>query len=106
MIFPADITGNIRSVSDPDEKVIGYIGASVAQEKRIFILRNELPTWTYTFQCETKYVENHPDSIVSYFKSNLYIPYERKGFIDGYFSSSSRCLDCRERGSSVKPSFW
>src|SRR6186997_819015 len=34
---PSVIKGNIHSLSDPDEMVIGYINATTAQDKRIFI---------------------------------------------------------------------
>ena len=107
---PSDITGNIHSISNPDEKVIGYIGASSAQEKRIFISRNEVGNWNYTFHCETKEVPNNSDSIKFYFDGPGLIPYQSNpsGGINviSYYSSTSHCLDCRERGSSVKPSFW
>ncbi|MGI8583701.1 MAG: DUF4249 domain-containing protein [Chitinophagaceae bacterium] len=103
---PSDITGNIHSVSDPNEKVIGYIGASSVQEKRIFISNSELPAWFYSFQCTSIYVVNNIDSLVKYFTGDKYIPYEKKGFIEGYYASTSHCLDCRERGTSLKPSFW
>ena len=107
---PSDITGNIYSISDPNEKVIGYIGASSAQEKRIFISRNDIGNWNYKFQCETTEVPNNPDSIKLFFGGFGLIPYETNPpgglFTKSYYSSSSHCLDCRERGSSVKPSFW
>ena len=107
---PSDITGNIHSISDPNEKVIGYIGASSAQEKRIFISRNDIGNWNYSLQCEIKEVPNNPDSIKLFFGSFGLIPYESKPpggvIIISYYSSTSKCLDCRERGSSVKPPFW
>jgi hypothetical protein len=40
---PTEITGNIRSLSDPAEKVIGFINAAPVQEARIFISKEEVP---------------------------------------------------------------
>ncbi|MDP9230433.1 MAG: DUF4249 domain-containing protein [Bacteroidota bacterium] len=103
---PSVITGNIVCVSNPAEKVIGYINASIVEQKRIFISRAELPAWDYHFQCESVFVENNPDSFAKYFVRHLYIPYEIKGFIQGYYASSSVCIECTQRGSNVKPAFW
>ncbi|HUS02985.1 MAG TPA: DUF4249 domain-containing protein [Chitinophagaceae bacterium] len=111
-VQPSDITGNIHSLADPGEKVIGYIAASSAQEKRIFILRNDIGIWHFNLPCQTTEVKNSADSIKLFFGRDGLVPYQTNppggfGVILSYYSSSLYCLDCRVRGgSNVKPSFW
>lgn len=106
--LPSENAGNIVCVSNPSEKAIGYIVASTAEQKRIFILPSEIPQAFYRPGCYTIYVDNHPDSIIKYFNGAGFRPYQCDGcpFAKGYYSSTPECIDCRERGSSEKPSFW
>jgi hypothetical protein len=107
---PSVISGNIHSLSDPKELVIGYIGITTMQQKRIFIDAWRLGVITYNIhkECESVDVLNHPDSLA------LHIPprwpydaiFEGPG-IKAYKIAESRCVDCRLRGgNNVKPSFW
>ncbi|MGV3588823.1 MAG: DUF4249 domain-containing protein [Adhaeribacter sp.] len=50
---PSELKGNIRSVSDPAEPVIGYVSACDVTEKRIFIQRREIGDWDYTLICQS-----------------------------------------------------
>ena len=43
--LPSDIQGNIHSVSNPNEQVIGYISIGSTTSKRIFIDNRNLPRW-------------------------------------------------------------
>lgn len=43
--LPSDIQGNIHSVSNPNEPVIGYISIGSTASKRIFIDNRDLPRW-------------------------------------------------------------
>jgi hypothetical protein len=43
--LPSDIEGNIHSVSNPNEPVIGYISIGSTTSKRIFISNSSLPSW-------------------------------------------------------------
>jgi hypothetical protein len=42
---PSDISGNIHSVANPTEPVIGYISVGGTASKRIFISKRTLPAW-------------------------------------------------------------
>ena len=48
---PSEIKGNISSVSDPKEPVIGNISATTIEEKRIFIEPADLDRWRFQQQC-------------------------------------------------------
>lgn len=43
---PSEISGNIHSVTDPNEPVIGYISVGSISKQRIFVLKSQLPFWT------------------------------------------------------------
>jgi hypothetical protein len=101
--MPSQLPGNIKCLSDPQELVIGYVCAGSTNEKRIFIDTHDLDHWRYHEDCEEKFVS--PDSIDYYFKDKLLIPL----FFDimkGYHAGTEFCVDCRIRGSNVKPDFW
>ena len=106
---PAELTGNIHSVTDASEKVIGYVTASPLQQQRIFITNNQVPGWGYSMACQSVKVPNDPDSIATYFPA-VYLPYQPiiNGLvIVGYWSSDPGCVDCTINGGSViRPSYW
>ncbi|MBD0295433.1 MAG: DUF4249 family protein, partial [Flavisolibacter sp.] len=74
---PTVLTTNIHSVSNPDEKVIGYVTVATMQEKRIFIAASELSNWGYRLvcSCEDITVPNIRDSLQYYFAGDNYIAY-------------------------------
>ncbi|WP_242920594.1 DUF4249 domain-containing protein [Pontibacter liquoris] len=111
--LPTQLTGNIHCLTAPDEPVIGYVGASTVQEKRIFVSREQLPQgWLVTYPTcimDTIKVEEVP----AYFeKSHSYLPvgalYAPVGppVLIGYLIAQNKCVDCRLRGTNVKPAFW
>lgn len=107
---PSAVNGNIHSVSDPAEIVIGYINATTVQEKRIYISEAQLANRGFSIHdaCETVRVANHPDSLAKYLPGHW--PYEAVFMgiaIVAYDISTISCVDCRERkGKNIKPGFW
>jgi hypothetical protein len=100
---PSEIRGNIHSVTNPGERVIGLITASQLKEKRIFISNSQLVDWGFSMYCPNLFVDDIPDSIKKYIPS--YLPYEYTG--NGYNVSYPACVDCTLRGGlTTKPSFW
>lgn len=116
--LPTQLTGNIHSITTPDELVIGYVGASAVQEKRIFVTKEELPLdWlTYYPTCQIDSLLPVPPEtlgdLAGRFKSGVYMPvseiYAPMGppAPIGYLVASKSCVDCRTRGTNVKPDFW
>ncbi len=97
--LPSQITGNIRSTTNPKELVFGYFSAAVEQKKRIFLTPNlgRYPTCSAPDTLEIK------DALMS---SSLLMSYygERSEFV---LSTSPYCADCRAQGGVTKrPSFW
>jgi hypothetical protein len=108
-VQPSQLQGNVHSLSNPSEPVIGYISASTIPEKRIFIDHSSLTDWK-EFDgntCDilgTVYVTR---DIVHYlFSDGYYAPYYFSGM--GSVTYTRRpCVDCRTQGgTTVKPSFW
>jgi hypothetical protein len=108
---PSVISGNIHSVTDPNELVIGYVGVTTMQQQRIFIDASRLGVRTYNIssECPSKEVPNHPDSLALH-SPPVWWPYSAIAMgpaITAYNFANSRCVDCRLRGgNNVKPSFW
>ncbi|RTQ46580.1 DUF4249 domain-containing protein [Hymenobacter gummosus] len=113
--LPAQLTGNLRCLSTPEAPVLGYVGVYSVAEKRLFISRSQLPPlWSMP---NVGYTANvcPPDTIelplaLVYFNNNPSIlpvePYIVNGFLLGYIGAPTACVDCRLRGTNVRPPFW
>jgi hypothetical protein len=109
---PSFVLGNIQCTNNPDEKVLGYIGAGSVSTKRVFIDKAELPqTWKKDelFACtldslnasETGVIFNNPNKATP-----VYAVYSFNGRVEAYYVSSVFCVDCTTRGTKTKPNFW
>lgn len=123
--LPSQITGNIRCLSNPDEPVLGYVGIHSVSEQRIFIDRQELPLSVYAvFQtgyekCQLL-VEDRcpprsprlPPGVTEVFNSpeltmvSVGDSSSNRLTSCKYYGAFTDCVDCRLRGTNVKPSFW
>ncbi len=108
---PSQLKGNIVSTTDPNEPVIGFIGASTAPSKRLFINNLEVIDWIPAASgvgCNTQTIPADPLNFSLYtYPDPSYAPY--------YFTASGallvvakkECIDCRLKGgSNQRPSFW
>ena len=109
---PNQTKGNIHSVSDPSELVIGYIGAGTTQQERIFISNFSLPSnWNQLPICFEQVVPNNKDSLEKSFSDNSLVPYSENPpgafIIKSFNAASGSCVDCTVAGGSLdKPNFW
>lgn len=117
---PSQLSGNIHSVSNPNEPVIGYITVSNIQSKRIFIAHEALPgdvQPVYPYDCEQDSAYySQPKTGVNQVQNTLvnppidYIPTSAiknsLGQIIGYLYSTIPCTDCTLRGTTQTPPFW
>jgi hypothetical protein len=108
---PSEISGNIRSLSDPSEKVIGFISAAPVRQARIFISKNDVPDWGFQLNCnKTITIPNDRDSITKYFTHGDYLPYSARKLsiiVVEWYGALRECTDCTIRnGSTEKPAFW
>lgn len=128
--LPSQISGNIHSISNPSESVVGYISVGSLTKQRIFITGKQLPNWITTpfyTNCKLEfdwlgtppqkccyYSLNQVDTYINYNKGhyiNPFIPIDAIVSLPGtppigYTASTRPCVDCTLRGSNKKPAFW
>ena len=109
---PSQVKGNIHSVSDPNEQVIGNIAATTVEEKRIFIEATDLDRWKFNQYCSSYDIVNNLDSIKFAYATGLSI-YDaifsrtQPNVIDKYQFSFAPCVDCTKRGGDLsRPPYW
>ncbi len=110
---PTQLVGNIHSVKNPSEVVIGFFTASSVQQKRIFISKYDVSNWNFVDsnrECGEKIIAHAP---LPYPEFYLY-DYPDPDYYPYYFCGSSclyiarrECVDCRVKGGvNHKPSYW
>lgn len=119
--LPSQLTGNVLNLNDPQDLALGFVGIHSETSQRIFVSRGQLPrTWrplTGYEDCTridtfTRGVPGFglPGKPVTFFNTPLYTPineiYKGTGVFFGYTYSSTDCVDCRKRGTNVRPPFW
>jgi hypothetical protein len=131
--LPSEIAGNIHSVANPSEPVIGYVSVGSTSSRRIFVTTQQLPHWVTTpfySNCKLEFdwtsIKPQPCCYYNFGGDNQvndYINYNIGGYsnpfipIDaivsrpgqppiGYTASTRECVDCTLRGSNKKPGFW
>jgi hypothetical protein len=98
---PSYMYGNISSVSDPKEMVLGYFGACNITEKRIYITAQEA-NWRY-IGCIVE--EIAPSDFDLYFGQQGWVPLYNIPFTPIWAAvSSMSCADCGP--NYIKPSWW
>jgi hypothetical protein len=107
---PSELQGNIFCTTDPDEEVIGFVAPCSVEQKRIFIRVAELPGWLYSENCaELVTGADTQESVDTLVRMN-YLPVEVRQYggpgLVAYYAGPALCVDCRLRGSGVKPDFW
>ncbi len=109
--LPGQIFGNIRSVSNPNEMVIGYFSGSTIEQKRLFISRADLPQGYVNYRApfcdqDTVYLVDLEFITPGTIFGNSIV--DNFGNIQAYTISTVSCLDCRAflRGTTTKPEYW
>jgi hypothetical protein len=106
---PSQLTGNIHSLTDPTEKVIGYVSAGTVVSKRIFIYRYQIIS-AYRYSCPiTDTVFQDPGKLPENYGSGLFTPITY-GLLNGkmgWISNYTDCLVCTVGGGiNQPPVFW
>ena len=107
---PSLLNGNIHSVTNPGEYVIGFISAGTTSQKRIFVTKEQLPKdWRFTYTgCK---LDTLSTGEITQPQDPVFYPidqYVKDGVPKGWFASDYvPCFDCRTSGgTTTKPSFW
>jgi hypothetical protein len=104
--LPVQLSGNVHRLANTAESVLGFVGAGTVQTKRLFIDRQELPfpkSWVFdTPYNSCQFADDLPKELFNN-PGNVPISY----YMGSAFTGATReCVDCRLRGSNMKPSFW
>ncbi|GAB3765682.1 DUF4249 domain-containing protein [Spirosoma pomorum] len=99
---PSQITGNIHSVNNSADLVLGFFRVGSVTSKRIFIQKAQLPSWypqTGNNLCRIDTmtlaeIRQNQSGVLNYFDMGQYL------------TSSLYCVDCRLRGTNKRPAFW
>jgi hypothetical protein len=105
---PTELRGNIRSLKDSSEQVVGIIYATTVEEKRIFVSSSQLtPGLRFKLNCQLDTLDLI--QTLRYFPSLLPFEgmYSRTGTLVGTVATANVCVDCRYRGGKLlKPTYW
>jgi hypothetical protein len=115
--LPGRVTGNVHAVVDATEPVLGYVGVHSVTEKRLFVDGAQFPTpRPSSVLFDPAYAGClKPDYLgltlaLPQFKQGLSVPIQPVRNLDGDTTgatfSSPACVDCRQRGTNMKPSYW
>ncbi len=107
---PSQLVGNIHSLSNASEPVIGFVSATATTEKRIFIDHSELTNWMYNNQedypCPMLTIDQDPNDFrIYHYADPTFVPlyYVNLGIV----ITKRECVDCTLRGGTrVKPGYW
>jgi len=110
--MPSYIGSNIKRLDNEDSPVIGFISAGKSDKKRIFIEFTEVRPWPVRIPDYSRCTIQdtiRPSQYSLYF-TNINVqpgfPIFSNGRIIGWSYTSTACVDCRLRGTTVKPDFW
>ncbi|SHJ06626.1 DUF4249 domain-containing protein [Aquimarina spongiae] len=110
---PGFIVGNILSVENPNENVLGFFELTPISEKRVFVNRRDFfPESTkpdYPANCSFfEESEDEPLKVIDAVENRgLKLISVGAGFIyDQYTFTFKICSDCNVLGSNVRPDFW
>jgi hypothetical protein len=123
---PFSIVGNIHNINDPEETVLGFFEVSAVEEKRLYIVPEEIKNLdlpAYAYDCErveigpgdypnpTNPAENVTfDKIYESYTSSGYIfivpVYDLRGDLLKLVFTKPVCAICTGRGNLAPPDFW
>lgn len=107
--IPSEMRGNIHSLSDPSELVLGFINVSTVSEKRIFVDNEVTKYYDVPWHLE----EDEVSQVIAPedWKSAYYGKYRMRPISKGegmdYYWAPIQCVDCRYQGGTKnRPSWW
>jgi hypothetical protein len=106
-IIPASIPGNIFSVQNPSEKVLGYFSVSARSSKRIYVVDSFAGLPDLYSGCATDTVPTN--AVIDGLNSWVWIIIRKDVGSPPFYlvlTNIPRCADCSFRGSPIKPDYW
>ncbi|MFT7232625.1 MAG: hypothetical protein ACI8TA_001841 [Cyclobacteriaceae bacterium] len=107
------ITGNILSIEDPNETILGFFEVAGASELRTFFNQSEfdeqLKRAGFRFQCLDSYNIIPPRDSIYYWHEkgfNIIITYTNSEGEPEFQMGPKTCTECAYYATNVKPEFW
>jgi hypothetical protein len=117
--LPGRVAGNVHALADAAEPVLGYVGVHSVAEKRLFvnaITQLPKPQPGSVFFDPAYATCLRTESFIfplglSQLQASLLVPIRpiiniNTGDTIGTTASTPNCVDCRLRGTNIKPSYW
>ncbi len=112
--LPSEVGGNLHSVTNPTEPVLGFLDGYTTEQVRVFINRpldlpyNLLRTSYESCKLDTiPFPDTPPQSLsVLLGPSGGYIAIQQIPDSPKYIATGTHCADCRDVGTTTRPSFW
>jgi len=112
--LPSEVGGNIHSLTNPAEPVLGFVDGYTTEQVRVFI---ERPLQLSFSLLRTGYADCKLDTIptpgappqplsASLGPGGGYVAIEQIPQTSTYLATSTHCADCRDVGTTTRPSFW
>jgi hypothetical protein len=103
--MPGEVRGNVQSLTNKDERVIGYVGAATTVSERIFIRGYEVGA-DADEKCQAVLIGRSDYGLFN----SQYVPIDLVGEDENgdlvFTGAPAFCMDCTLRGSSKIPDFW
>ena len=101
--IPKPLVGNVSSIEDPTEPVLGYFSVSSVATKRHFIQNDTIKYFAEGQWCVTDTAETIEE--ISGLNTYVFILAEidEVGFL---LTTYKQCADCTESGTNIVPSYW
>lgn len=106
---PAELFGNFRCTSRPEQAVVGYLSISTVANKRLFIRQQEVLDWQGTSTIGSLCDPIIVNRLALAGELQRLRNYKPAYFVTGGLVAIANefCTDCRLRGgTNIKPSFW
>lgn len=112
------INGNLHSINDPDEKVIGFFSVAGVSSQRIFLnfddffSKKEFLPNSHVSSCEVLVPETSTDAQIRALRNQLEMGsikltgWEQVPNSVVYYFVRARCVDCTYFGTNEVPDFW
>jgi hypothetical protein len=107
-LIPAAIPNNIYCIEEPERIVLGYFSVSSVSSKRLFIKNNFAGINTMYERClKDTILTTRPDTIHG-LGTSVWIIKNNSDKVPpaNIFTTDKGCVDCRTRGTIIKPAFW
>jgi hypothetical protein len=109
---PSEPKGNVHSLKDPTEQVIGFVSAGTFRQQRIFITPGQIPDWHSDPYFTCSLLDIPEDSLEYYLGGSSFIlPVDYSPTSSGqgpprYDIADAYCVNCTLTGTNIKPSYW